>query len=195
MRRWTDDPNLIGVNPKLAPRTGELAIQKRGRGFFKTELERLLKKTRSEDALHLRPRHVWLRQRHGSVRRLRGVRHDRGQGRPRRAGVRRFHRRASQRPLRRGVGAGRGAANGGEGCELLSTGGLHRRYLWIFFRNSAISGIPPWKTRYPSWGSRSVISPQMGVSMIRLTSSRSSVWPRAQAGPVSPAMDHLLGRM
>ena len=38
-----DDPDLIGVHPKLAPRAGEPVVQKRfGSAFFKTELERTL---------------------------------------------------------------------------------------------------------------------------------------------------------
>jgi nicotinamidase-related amidase len=38
-----DDPELIGVHPKLAPKTGEPVIQKRfGSAFFKTDLERTL---------------------------------------------------------------------------------------------------------------------------------------------------------
>jgi len=38
-----DDPELIGVQPRLAPRAGEPVVQKRfGSAFFKTDLERTL---------------------------------------------------------------------------------------------------------------------------------------------------------
>lgn len=38
-----DDPELIGVHPRLAPRAGEPIVQKRfGSAFFKTDLERAL---------------------------------------------------------------------------------------------------------------------------------------------------------
>ena len=40
-----DDPDLIGVHPELAPQAGEPVVQKRfGSAFFKTNLEKTLKK-------------------------------------------------------------------------------------------------------------------------------------------------------
>ena len=74
------------------------------------------------DALRLRAGHVRLRQRDREVFRLRGIRDDRGEGRPRDAGLAGFDGGTGDRPLQSRAGTRRRTPHLSERRELLSVG-------------------------------------------------------------------------
>jgi hypothetical protein len=80
-------------------------------------------------------------------------------------------------PRNTGIQGGQGRSGSSPSGSNLSS----ESYRQTFPRNSWISGIPPWKMRYPSWGSVSVISPATVVVMRAFAASGSSGWtPNAQ---------------